>query len=91
MLGWREDRWLNMSIVPRRRKQQGGSFCCKTEASTSDKVSVTLLILKVRKGISEPLAGDPAAGDDEDPGIHSCRLTSTVCVQTTGFTSVLCS
>lgn len=91
MLGWGEERWLKMSIVPRRRKQHGGSFCCKTETSTSAEISVAFLILKMRKGISESLAGDPAARDDEDPGIPSSRLTNTVCVQTAGFTSVLCS
>lgn len=56
-----------MSILTRKKKQSGESFCCITDASTSEDVTVIFLILKVHMGISKSFAPNPSATDDKDP------------------------
>lgn len=56
-----------MGVLSRTWKQSGESFCCKTDASTSEEVTVIFLILKVHMGISESFAQNPSATDDKDP------------------------
>lgn len=62
-----------------------GSLHWKTDASTSEEVSVIFLILKVPVGISESLAQGPSAADEKDavPVVPITILASTVYMQIT--------
>lgn len=69
-----------MSILSRKRKQSGQSFSYKTDASTSEEVTVIFLILKVHVGISESFAPNPSATDEKEPVLlnPTTTLASTV-------------
>lgn len=51
----------NEYFFSRKKKQNGESFSCKTDASTSKEVTVIFLILKVHVKITESFAQNPSA------------------------------